>query len=95
MSGRGTTSRTDNLRQVFYRFDCDGSGWVEANEFLELGEARRKLGDALEHQFQISTVLLAGQKSGSWTVEKNQRLISRMDADGNGLRTAGWYEPAT
>ena len=57
MSGRGTTSRTDNLRQVFYRFDCDGSGWVEANEFLELGEARRKLGDHhhLEHQFQMST----------------------------------------
>ena len=52
-------------RQVYREFDLDGNGEVGADEMLELGQARRRL----------------GQKSGKWTQEMNQNMLNRMGAD--------------
>lgn len=63
--------RSDRLADVFQRFlivDHDGGGTLGAEELMELGTARRKL----------------GQKSGEWTKEQNDRLMSKMDKGGDG-----------
>eukprot|EP00658_Telonema_sp_P-2_P076298 TRINITY_DN6653_c0_g1_i1.p1 TRINITY_DN6653_c0_g1~~TRINITY_DN6653_c0_g1_i1.p1 ORF type:complete len:604 (+),score=126.90 TRINITY_DN6653_c0_g1_i1:162-1973(+) len=57
------------LRSVFDLFDLDGSGTLEADELLQLGIARRALG----HQ------------KGEWTPEANERLLQRVDKDGDGV----------
>ena len=60
--------RRGQLAAVFALFDLDGSGSIESSELLELGKARRSL----------------GQKSSSWSGAKNLRMMQRMDTDGDG-----------
>jgi len=55
--------RGGQLRKIFGVFDLDGSGVIEANELMCLGQARAK----------------TGQKSRVWTVEKNKAMIASMD----------------
>ena len=50
-------------------FDIDEGGWIESAELMELGVARR----------------LAGQKQSSWTLEKNEKMMKKMDEDRNGI----------
>lgn len=61
-------TRHMQLVSVFREFDLDETGYVEPAELLQLGKARRSL----------------GQKSGKWTEEKNARLIEKMDKSGDG-----------
>lgn len=63
-----SSERQDMLRAVHKAMDDDNSGFIEASELMELGQARRKL----------------GHKSGEWTEEQNQRLVGKMDANGDG-----------
>ena len=56
------------LERVFGLFDLDGSGTIEAAELMELGQARRRL----------------GQKGGEWTEEKNQRLVEKLGGSEDG-----------
>ena len=56
------------LSNVYREFDLDGGGDVGEDELLELGQARRRL----------------GQKEGEWTVEDNQRLMQRIGPDEQG-----------
>eukprot|EP00658_Telonema_sp_P-2_P035028 TRINITY_DN25526_c0_g1_i1.p1 TRINITY_DN25526_c0_g1~~TRINITY_DN25526_c0_g1_i1.p1 ORF type:complete len:824 (-),score=233.95 TRINITY_DN25526_c0_g1_i1:161-2464(-) len=65
----GHRQRQSRLTQLFGMFDLDGSGMIEARELLELGRARREL----------------GQRSGAWTEEKNNRLVRKMDVKGDGV----------
>jgi len=60
--------RRDALAKVFDEFDLDGSSKVESNELFKLGTARRTL----------------GQKTGKWSENSNERLITKMDKDGDG-----------
>jgi len=60
--------RLDRLADVFHRFDIDGEGFVCANELQELGEARRTL----------------GHKRGAWTKAQNDKLMRKIDKDGDG-----------
>ena len=62
-------SRKYKLFQVFIEFDLDNSGEILTEELLELGKARRKL----------------GQKSGEWTEEKNAKLVKKIDVNGDGM----------
>ena len=62
-------SRKYKLFQVFIEFDLDNSGEILTEELLELGKARRKL----------------GQKSGEWTEEKNAKLVKKIDVNGDGV----------
>ena len=64
-------SRKYKLFQVFIEFDLDNSGEILTEELLELGKARRKL----------------GQKSGEWTEEKNAKLVKKIDVNGDGVIT--------
>ena len=64
----GREERQQQLVAVFQEFDLDGSGVIEAGELLQLGQMRRRL----------------GQKGGEWSEAKNNRLIRRMDANGDG-----------
>ena len=64
-----TRQRLEALGEVFDVFDLDNEGKIEAKELLELGKARRRL----------------GQKSGEWTEEMNNRLVTKMDINGDGL----------
>ena len=57
------------LSDVYHKFDLDGGGNVGANELLELGQARRRL----------------GQKEGEWTVEDNMALIEAIGPDDRGV----------
>ena len=52
-----------------FDLDHDGSGSVEATELMQLGKARRSL----------------GQKTGAWTNDKNARLVNKMDANKDGV----------
>ena len=61
--------RQKMLEDVFDAFDIDGSGFIETRELLELGIARRVL----------------KQKEQEWTVERNEKLIQRMDANMDGV----------
>eukprot|EP00658_Telonema_sp_P-2_P078245 TRINITY_DN7287_c0_g1_i6.p1 TRINITY_DN7287_c0_g1~~TRINITY_DN7287_c0_g1_i6.p1 ORF type:complete len:465 (-),score=192.02 TRINITY_DN7287_c0_g1_i6:334-1728(-) len=60
--------RQEALLKVFKEMDDDDSGYVEAAELLLLGQARRKL----------------GHKQGEWTVEKNDKMVAKMDKNGDG-----------
>jgi len=60
--------RVSGLQKVYREFDLDGGGDVGAEEMLELGQARRKL----------------GQKSGEWTEEKNMKMMKEMGMDDAG-----------
>ena len=69
--------RVEKLTDLFYQFDLDNSGFVEPQELLQLGKARRS----------------AGQKVGDWTEEENSRLVKKMDAKGDGkIRKAEFVE---
>lgn len=60
--------RRKKLLDVFGVFDFDSSNQIEVKELLELGKARRSL----------------GQKSRDWTEAKNARMMKKMDTDGDG-----------
>lgn len=64
-------ARRAQLVQVFDVFDLDGSGAIEPSELLDLGRARRSL----------------GQKRGEWTEAKNTRMLERMDVNCDGQVT--------
>ena len=77
-------ARSAVLADVFYAFDLDASngslkhtvsgaesdtgGYVETSELMQLGVARQEL----------------GQKSRTWTPEKNEALLQSLDTDGDG-----------
>merc|ERR1740117_383774 len=62
---------------MFDQFDLDNSDFVESQELLQLGKARRS----------------AGQKVGDWTEEKNSKLVKKMDVEGDGkIRKAEFVE---
>ena len=50
------------------RFDFDGSGFIEANELMKVGQARRE----------------KGHKNSAWTKEKNAALVRAIDLNGDG-----------
>ena len=65
LSGGGADEkeyRKKRLSECFKGFDIDGGGTMGSEELMELGTARRKL----------------GQKSGTWTKEQNDRMIANM-----------------
>ena len=62
------SARLKKLQQVFNEFDLDGTGEIESTELLQLGQARRAL----------------GQKGGEWTEEKNARLVRKIDVNADG-----------
>merc|ERR1739848_953940 len=57
--------RKQKLRELFRHFDLDAGGHVCDEEILELGQARRAL----------------GQKDGEWTPAKAQDMVNLMDPD--------------
>eukprot|EP00658_Telonema_sp_P-2_P080992 TRINITY_DN8177_c0_g2_i1.p1 TRINITY_DN8177_c0_g2~~TRINITY_DN8177_c0_g2_i1.p1 ORF type:complete len:502 (+),score=139.24 TRINITY_DN8177_c0_g2_i1:225-1730(+) len=61
-------ARDRKLMEVFALVELDESGSIEAGELLELGEARRRV----QH------------KTGQWTTHENQRLVDKVDVDGDG-----------
>ena len=61
-------TRNVALCRVFQQFDLDNSGQIEKKELLQLGKARRKL----------------GQKTSVWSEAKNAKLVNKMDVDRNG-----------
>jgi len=71
--------RRAELTKVFRAFDMDGSGSMEPNELLVLGQRRQEL----------------GQKKRMWTAEKNAAMVAKMDKDGDGEIDEGefveWY----
>ena len=60
--------RMGRLKSVFKAFDWNASGTVDIAELLEVGKARRTL----------------GQKKTTWDEEKNRQYLMRMDTDGTG-----------
>ena len=60
--------RKERLQECFKGFDIDSGGTIGTDELMQLGTARRKL----------------GQKSGTWTKEQNVRMISKMKGGGRG-----------
>eukprot|EP00656_Telonema_subtile_P041217 TRINITY_DN4634_c0_g1_i2.p1 TRINITY_DN4634_c0_g1~~TRINITY_DN4634_c0_g1_i2.p1 ORF type:complete len:476 (+),score=126.26 TRINITY_DN4634_c0_g1_i2:391-1818(+) len=69
---REAARRVAALRRVFQEFDLDDEDEIDAEELLQLGKARRKL----------------GQKQSDWTEEKNAKLVRKMDTNGDGLVNA-------
>jgi len=61
--------RVGRLREVFLLFDLDGSGFVESNELLKLGKARRKL----------------GHRGGDWSKESNANFLQRLEQNDDGV----------
>ena len=57
------------LQKVYNEFDLDGGGDVGAEELMEVGQARRRL----------------GQKSGEWTEANNRALMRKMGPDEEGI----------
>jgi hypothetical protein len=57
------------LRAVYHEFDLDGGGDVGAEELMEVGQARRRL----------------GQKSGEWTEANNRALMQHIGPDEEGI----------
>ena len=55
------------LAMVYHQFDLDGNGSVGEEELLELGQARRRL----------------GQKHGEWTIQNTHALLQTMIGDGD------------
>merc|ERR1719272_1258361 len=68
-------ARVSALLKGFSEFDLDQSGMIESLELLELGKARRSL----------------GQKENSWTEDKNTRLVRRMDENHDGVISASEF----
>jgi len=66
--GAVKTYRAQKLTQAFELMDLDGNGSISSEELAKLAKARRML----------------GQRSGVWTVERNERCISQIDTDRNG-----------
>lgn len=66
--GHMKQARRAQLAHVFEVFDLDGSGMIEASELLELGKARRAL----------------GQKQGAWNERSNARMFKNMDTSQDG-----------
>ena len=66
---RSRLFRERSLRAVFQKFDLDNDGVIHISELLDLGKARRKL----------------GQKEGMWTEDKNQRFLKRLDQNQDGV----------
>ena len=60
---------------MYATFDIDGTGKIEPDEILEIGKARRSL----------------GQSAGKWTEEKNDRLVNKIDADHDGIISASEF----
>jgi Ca2+-binding EF-hand superfamily protein len=60
--------RVAKLEHVFSAFDIDNNGVIDREELFELGTARRT----------------TGQKRGSWTEEKNRRLVEKLDVNEDG-----------
>ena len=60
--------RADKLTRVYREFDIDGNGSVGEDELLQLGRARRKL----------------GQKQGVWTAAMNRALMKKIGTDPKG-----------
>ena len=65
----GKPLRRAKLLKVFGVFDLDGSGSIEASELLQLGKMRRQL----------------GQSKGEWSEAKNNRMVKKMDENGDGV----------
>ena len=65
-------SRLTRLGEVFQAFDYDASGSISADEFYELGTARRSL----------------GQKSGVWSKKDNMKHIRRMKGGAKGTNVS-------
>ena len=61
--------RATLLRAVYHEFDLDGGGDVGEEELMEVGQARRRL----------------GQKSGEWTEANNRALMQQIGADEEGI----------
>ena len=59
---RQQTTRVAALWDVFRAFDLDGSGGIERGELMQLGQARRML----------------GQKEGCWSWSQNERLVASL-----------------
>ena len=57
------------LQKVYNEFDLDGGGDVGEEELLELGQARRRL----------------GQKSGEWTEANNRTMMQHIGPDEEGI----------
>ena len=55
--------------QVFMQLDLDGSGMLEEDELLKMGAASWKL---------------AG-RSGEWTTGRNNQLMTKLDANADGM----------
>ena len=68
LSEEMTAVRRAKLQKVFDMFDLSGGGNLEKTELLKLGQRRRQL----------------GQITGVWTEEQNQKLMARIDTDGDG-----------
>ena len=58
------------LAMVYHQFDLEGNGSVGEEELLELGQARRRL----------------GQKHGEWTIQNTRQLMQKMGTDSNGMK---------
>ena len=65
----GTHERLSKLSKVFVEFDLDDDKSIQASELLQLGKMRRTL----------------SQKCGDWDEAKNERLVKKMDVNGDGL----------
>ena len=61
--------------KVYATFDVDGTGKIEPDELLEIGKARRSL----------------GQSAGKWTEEKNDHLVNKIDANHDGIISASEF----
>ena len=61
--------RASLLRAVYHEFDLDGGGDVGEEELMEVGQARRRL----------------GQKSGEWTEANNRTMMQHIGPDEEGI----------
>ena len=61
--------RAASLHKVYHAFDFDGGGQVGEAALLEIGRARRRL----------------GQREGEWSEETNSALLSLIGTDAQGM----------
>ena len=80
--GRQQAARVAALWDVFRAFDLDGSGGIERGELMQLGQARRML----------------GQKEGNWSLSQNERLVASLggaqDGKVGGASFVAYFERA-
>lgn len=69
--------RVAMLEKVFEEFDWNASGHITSQDVFLLGVARRS----------------HGHKGGTWTQEKNDKLVHQMDADGDGEASRSLPQP--